>query len=120
MLLARRSRGDAERAATLHAAARRIANDHALTALLAHIDKLTPTPGTVTTLPNGLTARELAVLRLIGQGRTNRAIGRELSISEHTAANHVRSILMKTGSANRAEAASYAHHHGLAAPPHAP
>lgn len=120
MLLARRGRGDAERAATLLAAARRIANDHALTALLAHIDKLTPTPGTVTTLPNGLTARELAVLRLIGQGRTNRAIGRELSISEHTAANHVRSILMKTGSANRAEAASYAHHHGLAAPPHAP
>ena len=43
----------------------------------------------VTTLPDGLTARELAVLRLITQGRSNRAIGRELSISEHTAANHL-------------------------------
>ena len=37
-----------------------------------------------------------------------------LSISEHTAANHIRSILRKTGCANRTEAASYAHRHGLA------
>jgi DNA-binding NarL/FixJ family response regulator len=74
------------------------------------------TPATVTTLPDGLTARELAVLQLIAQGRTNRAIERELSISEHTAANHVRSILTKTGSANRAEASSYAHRHRLAVP----
>ena len=36
-----------------------------------------------------------------------------LSISEHTAANHIRSILRKTGCANRTEAASYAHRHGL-------
>jgi DNA-binding CsgD family transcriptional regulator len=120
MLLARRGRGDAERAAALLAAAGRIAHDHALTALLAHIDELTTTPATVTTLPDGLTTRELAVLQLIAQGRSNRAIGRELSISEHTAANHVRSILMKTTSANRAEAASYAHRHRLAAPPDAP
>ena len=38
----------------------------------------------------------------------------ELSISEHTAANHIRSILRKTDCANRTEAASYAHRHGLA------
>ena len=36
-----------------------------------------------------------------------------LFISEHTAANHIRSILRKTGCANRTEAASYAHRHGL-------
>jgi DNA-binding CsgD family transcriptional regulator len=41
-------------------------------------------------------------------------VGTTLSISEHTAANHVRSILRKTGCANRTEAASYAHRHGLA------
>ena len=41
-------------------------------------------------------------------------VGATLSISEHTAANHVRSILRKTGCANRTEAASYAHRHGLA------
>ena len=36
-----------------------------------------------------------------------------LVISEHTAANHIRSILRKTGCANRTEAASYAHRRGL-------
>ena len=46
-------------------------------------------------------------------GLSNREIGGTLSISEHTAANHVRSILRKTGCANRTEAASYAHRHGL-------
>ena len=43
---------------------------------------------------------------------SNRQLGRTLCISEHTAANHVRSILRKTGCANRTEAASYAHRSG--------
>ncbi len=51
---------------------------------------------------------------LVARGLSNRQVGAELSISEHTAANHVRSILRKTGCANRTEAASYAHRHGLA------
>jgi DNA-binding NarL/FixJ family response regulator len=64
-------------------------------------------------LPDGLSPREAQILRLVAQGRKNREIGAELLISEHTAANHVRSILRKTGCANRTEAASYAHRHGL-------
>ena len=44
---------------------------------------------------------------------SNREIGRRLFISEHTAANHVRNILRKTGSTNRTEAAGYAHRHNL-------
>ena len=63
--------------------------------------------------PDGLTTRELEVLRLIGRGRSNREIATDLFISEHTAANHVRSILMKTQSANRTAAARYAMRHGL-------
>ena len=51
--------------------------------------------------------------RLVARGLSNREIGGALSISEHTAANHIRSILRKTGCANRTEAASYAHRHGL-------
>ena len=62
----------------------------------------------------GCPAREAEILRLVAAGRSNREIGRELHISEHTAANHVRSILRKTGCANRTEAASYAHTRGLA------
>ena len=48
------------------------------------------------------------------KGSRNREIGATLFISEHTAANHIRSILRKTRCANRTEAASYAHRHGLA------
>ena len=65
-------------------------------------------------LPDGLSPREVQILTLVAQGLSNRQVGAELSISEHTAANHVRSILRKTGCANRTEAASYAHRHGLA------
>jgi DNA-binding CsgD family transcriptional regulator len=64
--------------------------------------------------PDGLSVRETEILRLVARGFTNRDIGSTLFISEHTAANHIRRILQKTGSANRTEAASYAHRHGLA------
>jgi DNA-binding NarL/FixJ family response regulator len=54
---------------------------------------------------SGLTARELAVLRLITQGADNATIGRELSISGHTVKQHVTSILGKLGVQNRVQAA---------------
>ena len=66
--------------------------------------------------PDGLSRRELEVLRLVAIGRSNRAIGEGLFISPNTVANHVRCILAKTGSANRTEAAAYASRHGLLAP----
>ena len=56
--------------------------------------------------PDGLTAREVEVLRLIAEGLSNRELARRLFISENTATNHVRSILMKTGSENRTQAAT--------------
>ena len=81
-------------------------------ALLARVRSLGSSA--TTPLPDGLSAREAQILRLIADGRSNRQIGTTLFISEHTAANHIRSILRKTGCANRTEAASYAHRHGLA------
>ena len=62
----------------------------------------------------GLTDRELEVLRLLGDGRTNRQIGEELFITPKTASVHVSRILMKLGVSNRAEAAAAAHRLGLA------
>lgn len=59
------------------------------------------------TRADGLTQRELDVVRLLGDGLSNRDIARRLRISENTAANHVRSVLTKTGSANRTQAAMY-------------
>ena len=65
--------------------------------------------------PNGLSEREVEVLRLVAAGRTNQQIADELVISLNTVARHVSNIFGKTGVANRAEAASYAHSRGLAA-----
>jgi DNA-binding CsgD family transcriptional regulator len=65
------------------------------------------------TPPDDLSLREVEILRLVAAGRSNREIGDELYISGHTVANHVRSILRKTGAANRTEAAGYAFRHAL-------
>ncbi|WP_170112098.1 ATP-binding protein [Nocardia fluminea] len=64
-------------------------------------------------LPNGLTEREVDVLRLVAEGLSNREIGERLFISANTAANHVRSILIKTAAPNRTKAAIFATEHGL-------
>ena len=53
-----------------------------------------------------LTAREQEVALLVGRGLTNRRIAQELSISEHTVANHVRKILKKLGLRSRAQVSS--------------
>ncbi len=60
----------------------------------------------------GLTHRELDVLHLLVTGATNQDIADALVISPNTAANHVRSILAKTGTTNRTQAAHYAVTHG--------
>jgi DNA-binding CsgD family transcriptional regulator len=64
-------------------------------------------------LPNGLTEREVDVLRLVADGLSNREIGERLFISANTAANHVRSILIKTAAPNRTKAAVFATEHDL-------
>ncbi len=68
------------------------------------------------TPPDNLSWREVEILRLVAGGLSNRQIGERLSISGHTVANHVRSILRKTGAVNRTEAAGYAYRHALADP----
>ncbi|HXF62291.1 MAG TPA: AAA family ATPase [Caldilineaceae bacterium] len=64
--------------------------------------------------PAGLSDRELEVLRLVAQGRTNREIAEALVLSEKTVARHLTNIYTKTGVENRAGAAAYALRHGLA------
>jgi DNA-binding NarL/FixJ family response regulator len=56
-----------------------------------------------------LTPRELEVLRLLVEGRSNRQIARPLFITEKTASVHVSNIMSKLGAANRSEAAAIAH-----------
>jgi DNA-binding CsgD family transcriptional regulator/pimeloyl-ACP methyl ester carboxylesterase len=61
----------------------------------------------------GLTSRELEVLRLLAAGKTNRQIAGALFISLNTVSHHLRNIFAKTNSANRTEAAAFAHKHRL-------
>lgn len=55
----------------------------------------------------GLTRREEEVAILVARGLTNRQIASELSVSEHTAANHVAKILRKLGLRSRAQVAAW-------------
>jgi DNA-binding NarL/FixJ family response regulator len=64
--------------------------------------------------PAGLTAREVEVLRLLAAGHTNRQIADVLSLSERTVHVHVRNILAKTRTENRAAATAFAFRHDLA------
>jgi DNA-binding NarL/FixJ family response regulator len=111
MLLARGA-GRRDRAATLLGDAAALAERIGMAALLARSRGLGAAPPH-RLLPDGLSSREVQILDLVAKGMSNREIGAALFISEHTAANHIRSILRKTGCANRTEAASYAHRHGL-------
>jgi len=104
---------ETRRAEALLEEARALSEQAGMTALLDRIDRLRAERTTNRTLPDGLSPREAEVLILIAKGLSNRELATELSISQHTAANHVKNILRKTRSANRTEAASYAHTHGL-------
>lgn len=61
----------------------------------------------------GLTGRELEVLRLVAEGRTNPEIAEALFISRRTAATHVSNIFRKLDAGSRAEAVDLAHRHDL-------
>jgi ATP/maltotriose-dependent transcriptional regulator MalT len=63
--------------------------------------------------PRGLTARELQVLRLVAAGKTNKAIGAELFLSEKTVDRHVSNIFDKLDVSSRAAATAYAYEHRL-------
>ncbi|HTX00751.1 MAG TPA: LuxR C-terminal-related transcriptional regulator, partial [Acidimicrobiales bacterium] len=101
--------GRAERARAAASQARRLAAPIRQARVLALLDSLAPPSG-----PDGLSERELDVLRLLASGLSNQEIGTRLHISANTAANHIRSILAKTGAANRTQAAMYAAQHQLA------
>lgn len=63
--------------------------------------------------PSRLTARELEVLRLVARGLSDKEIGVDLGLSEHTAHRHVANIMTKLDVPSRAAAVAQAAHHHL-------
>ena len=110
-----RTKADPSRKAGLMEQARSLAEPVGHRRALRQLDAITERQEAAGGDPSGLTSRETEVLRLLGEGLSNREIAGRLVISEHTAANHVRSILAKTGSDNRTQAAIYAAARGLLA-----
>ena len=116
-LLVRNGVGDQAKAALLLDESLSISTELGMRPLMervvAHQERVETQPSRVPAFPDGLTQREVEVLELVSGGKTDREIGEELFISVNTVGNHVRSILSKTESANRTEAAIYASRHGL-------
>jgi DNA-binding CsgD family transcriptional regulator len=105
--------GDAAHASELLAEAAALAERIGMPMLLSRACAFGARPEPPARPPDDLSWREVEILQLVASGASNREIGEELSISGHTVANHVRSILRKTGAANRTEAAGYAYRHSL-------
>jgi DNA-binding NarL/FixJ family response regulator len=61
----------------------------------------------------GLTQRELAVLRALGEGRSNKEIARSLWLAEQTVKFHLTNIYRKLDVSSRTEAVHWAYRHGL-------
>jgi two-component system NarL family response regulator len=60
-----------------------------------------------------LSPRELEVLRLVASGRSNKEIGQQLQVTEHTVKAHLKSMLAKLGAIGRTEAIAIATKRGL-------
>ncbi|MBA2754246.1 MAG: tetratricopeptide repeat protein, partial [Chloroflexia bacterium] len=88
------------------------AYDEGLDALAA-AKQASPSGARERVTPSDLTARELEVLRLLVEGRSNPEIGEALFISPRTAQTHVTHILAKLGVTSRTEAAARAVRDGL-------
>ena len=82
-------------------------------ARLVALQEKIPVQAVTPAYPVDLTEREVAVLRCLTAGKSNKAIAAELFISPHTVNYHLKNIFFKTGAANRAEAAAFAVRHRL-------
>jgi DNA-binding NarL/FixJ family response regulator len=107
--LACRELGDADGASADFGAARRVFDELGAQPEIRRLDSLLGK----SMAAGMLTPREIDILRLVATGRTNRAIGDELVISEKTVARHVSNIFDKLGVSSRAAATAYAYDHRL-------
>ncbi|WP_460795260.1 response regulator [Microbacterium sp. GXF0217] len=84
--------------------------------MIAQFAAQKPRASRVTAQLADLTDREREVLVLMGQGRSNAEIGRELFIAEQTVKTHVGKVLAKIGARDRVQAVIFAYDAGLVEP----
>lgn len=104
-----RALGDEESAVREMAAAQRSFSELGALPAAQATDRLIGGP----VLPDGLSPRELQVLRLVACGKSNAQIAAELFISEKTVARHLSNIFTKVEVSSRTAAAAYAYDHRL-------
>ena len=75
-----------------------------------------PPAGAASAGPDGLSPREVEVLALLAQGKSNKQIAQTLTLSVRTVERHIENGYRKTGVHGRAEAATYAIRHGFVQP----
>jgi ATP/maltotriose-dependent transcriptional regulator MalT len=109
--LACRQLGDREAAAMEFDAARTVFAQLGAAPDLARVEALARSGAAAKA--QGLTERELQVLRLLATGKTNHAIANELVLAEKTVHRHVSNIFTKLDVSSRAAATAYAYQHHL-------
>ncbi len=111
-LLTQNGPGDHQKAMSLLDEALAISTELGMRPLMERVvalqERAASQPAKGPAYPDGLSGREVEVLRLIADGKSNRAIGEALFITANTVARHVSNIFSKTRSSNRAEATAYA------------
>jgi DNA-binding NarL/FixJ family response regulator len=123
MLVARGRPGDRTRAQELLAQALVTARDLGMSGLEAQAlaareqcDRAVLSTDHPARYPDGLSAREVEVLRLVAAGKTNREIAAALVLSVLTVQNHLAHIYAKIDARSRTDATAYAFHRGLVTP----
>ena len=115
MLVARRYQGDRKKAYALLTKALALARDLGLARLEERVTGLLESRRSLMPVyPDGLTRREVDVLRLIAGGFSNSEISQELVLSIRTVERHVTNVYNKINARGRADATAYALSHGLA------
>ena len=118
MLLQRAADDDNEKATALLGEALAISRELGMRPLIERAvslsEEFAAQPSRGPTYLNGLTHREVEVLRLVAAGKSNQEIAETLVVSIRTVTTHITNIFSKTGATNRAEAVIYATRHRLA------
>ena len=113
----RNNRGDRVKAATLLDEALAISSELGMRPLMERVVSLQTQTDSIPTMnstfPDGLTMREVEVLRLVARGSSNREIAAELVLSDRTVERHLTNIYSKISARGRADATAYALGHDL-------